>query len=226
MGVKYGISKRRDGSMKHLKPDINRENRQNFFSSLGLGADKTVMAGLAHGAKTALVDESFSGQVVDGVDALVTDKSGLVLAVTVADCLPLYLFCPGRNIIALAHIGWLGLDKGIVCSVLEAIKDAYCRDLSGFYAVFGPHIGSCCYEVKSDVADRFKLYPEAIQRRGQKIFLNLASIASAQLAALGVPEKRILASQECTMCAYQSYFSHRRDQNDPVKAQIAYIYQD
>jgi len=75
-------------------------------------------------------------------DALVTASDGKVIAVSVADCLPVLLICES-GIIALIHLGWRGVKKGLLDLTIERIKE---KSLEPISAVLGPSIGRCCYE--------------------------------------------------------------------------------
>ena len=227
MKIKYGISYRSDGSMKYLRGnDTNIKNRRDFFKKLDLDINNVVLAGLEHGAKVVIVDESFGGMNIDGVDALITDRPEVILAVTVADCIPLYVFSEKRKILALAHISWMGLNKGIVKAVAKVIKDSYRINLDGFQAIIGPHIKDCCYEVKEDVSSKFSKYPRSIKKRKGKIYFDLEAVVVEQLKEMGMDKKAIIIDKDCTRCEHDKYFSHRFDQTNPVNAQVAYIYID
>ena len=50
---------------------------------------------------------------VEGIDGWVTTAPGVLLTVTVADCIPVYLAVPGKAV-ALLHAGWRGTAGGIL----------------------------------------------------------------------------------------------------------------
>ena len=53
------------------------------------------------------------------VDGLFTSKKGLILAVKTADCVPLILSSSKGNEVAAIHVGWRGLEAGIVENALS-----------------------------------------------------------------------------------------------------------
>ena len=70
----------------------------------------------------------------------------------------------------------------------------------------------------------FKLYLEdALLNKNGKLFLDLKKIAKIQLINLGVKEKNIEISPECTFCLPDKYFSHRRDKFKEIKTMMAVI---
>ena len=80
-------------------------------------------------------------------DASFTRQVGVVLAIMVADCLPIVLAsCDGKEI-AVVHAGWRGLANGI----LERVVDKF--NSTELQAWLGPAIGPCHYEVDHKVRD-------------------------------------------------------------------------
>jgi YfiH family protein len=118
------------------------------------------------------------------------------LGIKVADCLPVYLFSGKR--ISVLHCGWRGIINGIAKKAKELLHD--------FHYVLGASIGTCCYEVKNDVAHSFKnTYHNAIVMRDDKDYLDLRS---AVIQDLGT--ERLLGSLDlCTKCHPELFYSHR-----------------
>ena len=81
-------------------------SRRDFARELGIESDSLTTVGSIHGAVVARVHET--RDVVQGVDALVTDQRGVALFATYADCYPIVLWDPERRCAALVHAGWRG----------------------------------------------------------------------------------------------------------------------
>jgi hypothetical protein len=101
-------------------------------------------------------------------DALITDQPGLLLAVQVADCLPILLVDPKRRVVGAVHAGWRGTVKRIVEKAVGEMRARFgCRP-SDIGAVFGPGIHRCCYQVGREVGEQFEAqfpYWEKVVRR-------------------------------------------------------------
>jgi YfiH family protein len=101
-------------------------------------------------------------------DALLTDQPGLLLAVQVADCLPILLVDPKKRVVAAVHAGWRGTVKRITEKTVGEMRARFgCRPAE-LRAVMGPGIHRCCYEVGREVAERFEAqfpYWEKLIRR-------------------------------------------------------------
>ena len=54
-------------------------------------------------------------------DGLITDEPGVALVCFAADCTPVLLFDPVKNVAAAVHAGWRGTANGIVRKAVEII---------------------------------------------------------------------------------------------------------
>lgn len=87
--------------------------------------------------------------LIEGVDGHITADAGVLLLVTVADCVPIYLVAPGRAV-ALLHAGWRGTAAGIL---ERGVAELEGLGFSPASIVMHLGIGICgaCYEVGSEV---------------------------------------------------------------------------
>jgi YfiH family protein len=156
-----------------------------------------------HGAD--VVD--YGGQHSSGVavlghgDAIVTDRPGVLLAVTVADCVPVFMVDPERRLLGLAHAGWRGTAAGVVASTLEALRRLG-ADAASLYVHLGPAICGRCYEVGPEV-------PAALGGSHETRHVDLRAHIARGLAEAGVDGERLTASTACTRCNTGSFFSYR-----------------
>ena len=204
-GLVHGFSTVAIGSVG-LKHAADREavhaSRQDFLRILDLkGLDLTAI-GSVHGAAVASVDEPVES--VDDVDALVTDRPGIVLFATYADCYPIVLWDPEAHVAGLVHAGWRGTQAGVATAAVRFMRDRYgCTHIK---AGIGPGICGRCYEVGLEVAGKFDARFVDPAKSG-KWLLDLAAANAAQLESAGVDEV-----YEVGMCTKESYLfpSHRR----------------
>jgi purine-nucleoside/S-methyl-5'-thioadenosine phosphorylase / adenosine deaminase len=206
-GFLHGFSTSALGSvgLSHA-PDPARvvEARRAFARALGVDPEALTAAGSVHGSDIARVDRA--GSSVAGVDGLVTDRAGVVLFATFADCYPIVLWDPVRRAAGLVHAGWRGTAGGVAAAAVRAMVDQYGSAPSDIRAGIGPGICGSCYEVGEEVASRFDpefSTPGAADRR----LLDLAAANAAQLKAAGV--RRVFHSRLCTK-ETPLFPSHRR----------------
>src|SRR6266851_4001580 len=85
--------------------------RRTFADVLGLEGAELTTIGSVHGSSVARVDKPSDS--VDNVDALLTDRPGVVLFATYADCYPIVLWDPQLKVAGLVHAGWRGTRAGV-----------------------------------------------------------------------------------------------------------------
>lgn len=176
--------------------------RKAFLHALDLDGVEPTTIGSVHGAEVARVDEP--GGAVDDVDALLTDRAGVAIFATYADCYPIVLWDPEKRVAGLVHAGWRGTLAGVSAAAARFMRDEYgCRHVR---AGIGPGICGRCYEVGGEVAAKFDarfIGPSS----GGRWLLDLAAANAAQLDGAGVK-----AVYDIGMCTKESYLfpSHRR----------------
>ena len=142
-------------------------------------------------------------------DAAVTRETGVVLAIMVADCLPVLLAAEDGSVLGAAHAGWRGLVAGVIERTVESMD----QDPSRLHAWLGPCIGPRQFEVGDDVRQAFLAAgdgPSAFEATPAGRWLcDLPALARARLARLGVT--RVAGGRWCTVADPVRFFSHRRD---------------
>ncbi len=181
----------------------NHPVREALVGSLGFGTKRLRMVRQIH---SRIVRPAASSVRVG--DGLTTDDPRDVLAITVADCMPICLYDGARGVLALLHSGWRG--TGIVRNALAAMEGLYGSRPGDIVAALGPSIGSCCYRVDEE---RFALFARrfgetAVVRRDDGPYLDLPAANRRLLEAAGVGEVRDL--HRCTACD-RSLGSFRRE---------------
>jgi YfiH family protein len=155
--------------------------------------------------------ESIESAIAD-CDALVTDQKGVMLGVLTADCVPVLMYDPVREVVAAVHAGWKGTKAQIVAKTVEKMQEVYGCDPADIIAGIAPAIGSCCYEVGEEVAKHFFDVPQGYMPKGEKYMLDLPFINKTQLIGAGLKEEHIELSGICTACETERFFSYRKEQ--------------
>lgn len=221
------------------RPEQVRENRRRTLAILGLDPGDAVMGGLVHGDRVVAVDNEPQGirkpggsggaqampksdgpggdvQVIPNADGLITDRRGLALVITAADCVPVYLYDPVRRVIGMVHAGWRGTVAGIAAAAVRAMQAHYGCDPADIHAAIGPSIGPCCYEVDEPVAGPVRRHygaqASALLRpatRDGRYMLDLWAANRLDLASAGVGQ--VYTAAVCTACQRDRLFSHRAE---------------
>jgi YfiH family protein len=130
-------------------PDAVVENRRRAAALLGASLDDLVLCTQTHGRTVIEVGVDDRGRVAGEADALVTRAPGVVLAVLVADCVPILLADAEAGVVACVHAGW----RGTVADVVGATVDAMGTDPAHLTARLGPAVRPERYQVGHDVFD-------------------------------------------------------------------------
>lgn len=180
-----------------------------------------VSARQIHGNKIKKVSKNNKGKIIQNADGLMTNEKGITLSIRTADCLSIFIFDSKKNVIALLHAGWRGLESNIVGKSIKKLIKEFGSDAKDIVVGIGPGIGICHFEVKEDVKDKFKKYKNAIERKNERIFINLKQIALEQLLKEGIKEKNIEINPDCTYHENEKYYSFRRDKMIPLKTNLS-----
>lgn len=140
--------------------------------------------------------------LLDGVDGHATAAEGVLLTVTAADCIPVYLAVPQKGAVALLHAGW----RGVAAAVLERGVDVLRRQAfaRGDDIVMHCGVGICgeCYEVGPEVAARFGGGTVTGQQH-----IDLRAVLVQQARHLGISQ--VSVSSWCSAHDREQFFSHR-----------------
>ncbi|CAL9564248.1 peptidoglycan editing factor PgeF [Streptomyces werraensis] len=190
-------------------PGNVRTNRELAAKALGVDPDRVVWMNQVHGADAVVVDEPWGDRPVPEVDAVVTARRGLVLAVLTADCVPVLLADPVAGVAAAAHAGRPGLVAGIVPAAVRAMTGLG-ADPARIVARTGPAVCGRCYEVPEDMrADVAAVEPAAgAETSWGTPAVDVVAGVHAQLERLGVS-----GAGRSPVCTRESddHFSYRRD---------------
>jgi YfiH family protein len=177
-------------------------SRWKALRSALVGADSFVLGNQVHGAEVMTVGQGRGWIHIDGIDGWVTTSPGTFLAVTVADCVPVYLAVAGRAV-ALLHAGWRGTASGILGAGLERLLQAAGSAPADAIMHCGVAICGECYEVGSEVMTGC-----AVPHAGPGPWhIDLRDRLAEQASELGV--RQISSSTWCSAHDRDRFFSHR-----------------
>lgn len=126
-------------------------------------------------------------------DAIVSNEPGLVLAVMVADCLPILICDPARGAAAAIHAGWRGTCARVGKAAVDTLRGEFGSDPESLIAAVGPSVGPDDYEVGESLIEAFLAAGHAsvdvdrwFDRSRAKPHLDLWSANRDQLIAAGL----------------------------------------
>ena len=202
------------------EPQVIARNREALCQLLGISDERLLMPHQVHLTEVVNIDEAFlklsadeQQQRLEGVDALMTDVSGVCIGVSTADCIPVLLYDPAHHAVCAIHAGWRGTVQRIVEVSVDRMTKAYGSEPQDMMAQIGPGISLDSFEVGDEVYDAFAkagFEMPLISRHDAKWHIDLPLCNRLQLEALGVPSHQIAVASDCTFKQPETWFSARR----------------
>lgn len=178
-----------------------------------------------HGRDAVVARASSGSDDRPQADVIVTNDPSLAIAVQAADCVPLLLADPKTGAVGAAHAGWRGTAAGAARAAVEVLQGEFGARPADLVAAIGPSIGTCCYEVGTDLVDAFAAAgherhlidrwfhappsPQGSLER-PRLRLDVWAANRDQLMLAGLKEENIHVSGVCTasnldvMCSYRA----------------------
>ena len=144
-------------------------------------------------------------------DALLSNRPGILLAVSVADCTPILVFDARNRAVAAIHAGWPGTAARLVEKTLQRMAAEFGTAGPDCHAWVGTCIDECSFEVGDEVAEAFDPAFKRWDPAKQKFFVDLKKANAAQLLEFGVPAAQMEISAYSTVLHNADYFSHRNE---------------
>ena len=200
-------------------PDSVRENYKIAGRAIGFDPNRLVFFPQVHKNDIFVATEADAGMGFrenrSEYDGIITQVKNLPLATFHADCTPIFLLDPIREVAGVVHAGWRGTAMQTVGAAILKMQEVFNSSPADILAGIGPCGGICCYETDRDVPDAMinSLGPDAekyFTPRGNKWHIDLAGLNRFILMRHGVPTDNITMSDICTCCHPDIYWSHRK----------------
>jgi YfiH family protein len=203
-GIRAFTTTRRVGSfaLKGEEPaHVVTDRWSQLRAELRSGGPRLATANQVHGDRVLVHHDCWSGWLrADDADGHVSATRGTALAVTVADCVPVFIAHPS-GATSLLHSGWKGTEARIVERGIRALVD---RGFvaSDLHVHTGPSICGKCYEVSAEVYQRL-----TGTNPGKPTPVDLRVLIADHAREAGV--KYVSTSSSCTRCNNDRFYSHR-----------------
>ncbi len=230
-GIRHGFFTRAGGVSEGIYRGLNTgtgpsddpahvaENRRRVAEWMGVVPSHLLTAHQIHSPDVVVTREPFPGDR-PRADAIVTDRPGLAIGASTADCGPVLFADTEARVIGAAHAGWKGAFTGVLENTVAAMESLGARR-GRIVAVLGPSIGPKNYEVGPEFVARFveadagngRYFVPSARRPGHAMFdLNCYTVdrlrkAGVEADALGL----------CTYADEELFYSYRRGthRNEP-----------
>ena len=137
-------------------------NREALTRELGIQAGRIVVPHQVHGVESRgigphyfTLPSSAQQNLIEGVDAVMTDVSQVAIGVSTADCIPVLLYDATHHAAAAVHAGWRGTLRHIIIRTIAEMRLQFATLPQDIKAVIGPGIAKESFEVGDEVYDTF-----------------------------------------------------------------------
>jgi polyphenol oxidase len=170
-------------------------------SELAGNARRLVIGRQVHGTRVLSHGGGWEGFLRTGeADGHIATEKGIALAVSVADCVPIFI-AHESGAVAILHSGWRGTSARIIDAGLAEFSRRKIP-IDELMVHLGPAICGRCYEVSAEV--REQLTGEPATRPGN---VDLRALIAEHAHDGGV--RKVSVSESCTRCDNDRFFSHR-----------------
>lgn len=148
--------------------------------------------------------------ILSETDGALTNLPGVFIATFYADCTPILLWDPVKQVGGVVHSGWRGTAQKIGFKAVKLMIEKYNSHPKDIVAVIAPSAGDCCYEVDSHVKSHFQneneffILPTDPCKIGH-YRMNIKGINRKWLLEAGLKAEHIEISPVCTLCDHRFY---------------------
>ena len=194
-------------------------NQAALISAFGIGSNPLIVPNQVHGSTVVEVPSVREYETARraaaseaGCDAVAVAEGGVPVLLCFADCLPLILVAPG-GAFAVVHCGWRSTVAHLAAKAFERLVAMSGCSPDQVNAYIGPYIHAECFEVRTEVAERFvDEFGHGVVRGGEPHLrwqVDLGAAVRADLVRCGCALERIADVGICTVCTTDRFFSYR-----------------
>lgn len=215
-GLIHGFSEIKDGNMSFNWGEKEKvfKSRKTFLDKAGIKIENSVAMFLEHGTDIALVDEYSRGKELAEIDCLMTKSKNVFLFLLTGDCLPVIIYDPVKNALALVHLSRINSPNNFARNVIKKMENQFGSKPKDLIVGVGPCIHKESYvfsaeELRKRIPDE-KIFNEFIlDLPGDKKAIDLVGYNVEELFSAGVPKENIEIS-EIDTAKNSNFFSHYR----------------
>jgi purine-nucleoside/S-methyl-5'-thioadenosine phosphorylase / adenosine deaminase len=195
------------------KPERVAENRARMAAALDVAPEHFLTCYQIHSPDVVVADTPWPAAERPRADAIVTQRSGIAIGVSTADCGPVLLADAQAGVIGAAHAGWRGALTGVTDATIAAMERLG-AERARIVAALGPMIRQSNYEVGADLIERFRAEDPGSEKffapgaRANHALFDLAGYVAARLKRAGIGSIDDLGL--CTYANEDRFYSYRR----------------
>ena len=224
VGIDKDYRTERAGNVALSKEELkNTENNYKLLTSaINSKYENIIKARQNHTKQVKCVEEKeegvqFYSEEYKETDALVTNKTNIMLSTSNADCILLLFFDPVKKVIANTHSGWKGTLQRISVETVKMMQKKYSSNPKDIICCICPSIRKCHFEVEQEVKEQFENEFKDIENfieetvPNTKWNIDTVCINKEILKKAGLHETNIIDSGICSVCNADQIHSFRAE---------------
>lgn len=202
--------------------NAKQKTREELIKDFELG-DRNLISGYQTHSKNIQVIKEIDKIYFENTDGFITNRKDVVIFTKYADCLPVYIYDPLKEVIGLVHSGWRGTLQEITLEAIKLMEKNYGTDRKNVYFAFGIGIGQENYEVGQEFKDLFSekfsfdIVIESFMEKNGKLYFDNQKFNYLNLIVNGVEKSKIITNEYCTF-RDKRFQSFRRDKENSGRA--------
>ena len=202
--------------------NAKQKTREELIKDFELG-DRNLISGYQTHSKNIQVIKEIDKIYFENTDGFITNRKDVVIFTKYADCLPVYIYDPLKEVIGLVHSGWRGTLQEITLEAIKLMEKNYGTDRKNVYLAFGIGIGQENYEVGQEFKDLFSekfsfdIVTESFMEKNGKLYFDNQKFNYLNLIVNGVEKSKIITNEYCTF-RDKRFQSFRRDKENSGRA--------
>ena len=202
--------------------NAKQKTREELIKDFELG-DRNLISGYQTHSKNIQVIKEIDKVYFENTDGFITNRKDVVIFTKYADCLPVYIYDPLKEVIGLVHSGWRGNLQEITLEAIKLMEKNYGTDRKNVYFAFGIGIGQENYEVGQEFKDLFSekfsfdIVTESFMEKNGKLYFDNQKFNYLNLIVNGVEKSKIITNEYCTF-RDKRFQSFRRDKENSGRA--------
>ena len=216
--------------LENQEEGIQKKNRKKLLKELGLSNKQEVMAFQTHSNNVKIIDENtekYYYKKQDDIDGFLTKRKDITIFTFYEDCLPIFVYDKGNQVIGVWHSGWPGTFKEMMKSGLLEMQKNYGTQVENVVMALGIGIRQKNYEVGNEFYDKFvekfgKSNREIVEKsfwfndKTGKYHFDNTKFNELMSLKLGIKQENLIVAAESTFDG--KFHSYRREGKNAGRA--------
>lgn len=202
--------------------NAKQKTSEELVEDFALG-DRILISGYQTHSKNIQVIKEVDKKYFENTDGFITARKDVAIFTKYADCLPVYIYDPVKEVIGLVHSGWRGTLQEITLETVRLMEENYGTSRKDIYFAFGIGIGQDNYEVGQEFKELFTekfsddIVDKSFVEKNGKLYFDNQKFNYLNLISNGIDKSKVILNNYCTF-RDKRFQSFRRDKENSGRA--------